>query len=140
MAARASTFRARGGIDVVDDEFGSPTFAGDLAQALVELTARRGSGIFHLAPECRVSRFALAQATAELAGFSRDQVRPTSTAEFLARYPLPARRPPDSSLRNQRAAALGVTLRPWREALNDYVPRLAAEPRPQATAEKHSGG
>ena len=39
-----TVLRDRGGIEVVDDEFGSPTYAGDLAEALVQLAIRRGEG------------------------------------------------------------------------------------------------
>lgn len=121
-----SVLRDRGSMDVVDDEIGSPTFAGDLATALIRAAALRASGVLHLANEGGTSRFGLAQETARLAGLSPDLVRPTSTADFLARYPLPAARPADSRLANTRAAALGVTLRPWHDALADYVPHLAA--------------
>ena len=46
-----TVLRDRGGMEVVDDEFGSPTYAGDLAEALVQLAIRRGKGIFHLVNE-----------------------------------------------------------------------------------------
>ena len=39
-----TVLRDRGGMEVVDDEFGSPTYAGDLAEALVQLAIRRGEG------------------------------------------------------------------------------------------------
>jgi dTDP-4-dehydrorhamnose reductase len=122
-----TVLRDRGGMEVVDDEFGSPTYAGDLAEALVELAIRRGEGIFHLVNEGRASRYILARETARIAGFDPDQVKPISTAAFLERFPLPARRPADSTLCNRRAAALGITLRDWREAVEAYVPELAAE-------------
>ncbi|MGI9253912.1 MAG: SDR family oxidoreductase, partial [Thermomicrobiales bacterium] len=118
---------ARGGIEVVDDEAGSPTFAGDLATALVQLAAARGAGIFHLANAGRATRYELAQSVACHAGFTVERVTPTSTAAFLRKYPLPAKRPADSELANNRAAALGITLRPWREAAAAYVPLLARE-------------
>jgi dTDP-4-dehydrorhamnose reductase len=54
-------------------------------------------------------------------------VRPVSTADFLARYPLPARRPVDSTLANRRASTLGITLRSWEDALGHYAPDLGAE-------------
>jgi dTDP-4-dehydrorhamnose reductase len=120
-----TVLRDRGGIEVVDDESGSPTYAGDLAEALVRLAIRRGQGIFHLVNEGRASRYTLARETARIAGFDPEQVRPISTEAFLERFPLPARRPADSTLRNLRAAALGITLRDWREALKEYVPVLA---------------
>jgi dTDP-4-dehydrorhamnose reductase len=119
--------RDRGGMDVVDDEVGSPTFAGDLAEALVALAAHKPAGLFHLTNEGSTSRFALAVAVAEAAGANAASVRPTTTEAFLARYPLPAKRPPNSTLANHRAAALGVTLRPWEDAVAEYVPALTAE-------------
>jgi dTDP-4-dehydrorhamnose reductase len=122
-----TVLRDRGGIDVVDDEFGSPTFAGDLAEALVQLAARRAAGVFHLANEGRASRFELARTVARCAGLAPEMVRPVSTAEFLAKYPLPARRPADSTLRNLRATALDVELPAWSDAVARYTPSLANE-------------
>jgi dTDP-4-dehydrorhamnose reductase len=122
-----TVLRDRGGMEVVDDEAGNPTFAGDLAEALVSLLAARGAGVFHLVNAGRTTRFALAQAVAAAAGLDPGLITPTTTADFLAKYPLPARRPADSTLANLRAAALGVTLRPWFNAVTDHIPRLAAE-------------
>jgi dTDP-4-dehydrorhamnose reductase len=122
-----SVLRDRGRIEVVDDEFGSPTYAGDLAEALLQLAIRRGEGIFHLVNDGRTSRFTLARETARLAGFDPVHVIPVSTEAFLTRFPLPARRPADSALRNLRAAALGIRIQDWQEALKAYVPVLAGE-------------
>jgi dTDP-4-dehydrorhamnose reductase len=120
---------ARPSIDVVDDERGNPTFAGDLASALVQVVSRRLSGVVHLTNDGTTSRYQLARQVASLAGLSPERVRPTTVEAFLRPYPLPARRPADSSLRNERAAAYGVTLRPWPEALAAYIPRLVDELR-----------
>jgi dTDP-4-dehydrorhamnose reductase len=133
-----TVLRDKGKIDVVDDERGSPTFAGDLARSLVQLAIARGGGIFHLVNEGTASRFALARETARLAGFEQAQVAPISSEEFLKRFPLPARRPGDSTLRNLRAAALGITLRDWREAVSEYAPLLAAEISPGSLAARAS--
>ena len=122
-----TVLRDRGGIDVVDDEFGSPTYAADLAEALVQLAVARGSGVFHLVNAGRASRFALAQEVAQLTGFNPELVRPISTIQFLEKFPLPAPRPTDSSLRNLRAESIGITLRDWRAGVRDYAPGLAAE-------------
>lgn len=120
-----TVLRDRGSIDVVDDEWGSPTFASDLAIALLAVAAARGAGVFHLVNAGRASRYELARETARRAGFDPAVVHPISTAAFLERYPLPARRPRDSTLWNRRAAAIGVTLRDWRDALAEYAPALA---------------
>ena len=118
---------ARDTVDVVNDELGNPTFAGDLADALVQLAALRMSGITHLTNTGVASRFELARETARLAGLDPERVRPTTAAEFLKAYPLPARRPANSALENTRAAETGVTLRPWQDALAAYIPHLTAE-------------
>jgi dTDP-4-dehydrorhamnose reductase len=114
-------------MEVVDDEIGSPTFAGDLAEAIVMMLNHRPSGVLHLVNEGSTSRYGLAQAVAEAAGENADKVSPVSTAAFLANYPLPARRPANSTLANTRAAELGVRLPPWEDAVARYVPTLAVE-------------
>lgn len=122
-----SVLRDRGEMAVVTDERGSPTFAGDLAAGLVALVALHGRGLFHLANEGGASRFELARAVAAAAGLEPTRVRPTTRAAFAAGQPPRAPRPIDSSLRNVRAAALGIRLRPWEEAIARYAPRLASE-------------
>ncbi len=119
--------RDRGVMTVVTDERGNPTHAHDLAVALAELAALRGAGIFHLTNEQPTSRFDFARAVAGVGGFDPGLVQPVTSAEFLAKYPLPARRPGDSTLANVRAAVLGVRLRPWPETVTAFVPGLATE-------------
>ncbi|CAA9579228.1 MAG: dTDP-4-dehydrorhamnose reductase [uncultured Thermomicrobiales bacterium] len=119
--------RDRGAMTVVDDEVSNPTFAGDLADSLVALVDKRPAGIFHLTNEGWVNRFGLARAVVEAAGGDPGVIQPTSTEAFLSRYPLPAKRPANSSLANNRARELGVTLPAWRDAVDRYVPTLARE-------------
>lgn len=122
-----SMLQRRGGMSVVDDETSAPTFAGDLADALVALMSHRPAGVLHLSNEGVVSRFAFAREIARVAGYDPGMVTPTTTAAFLEQYPLPARQPAFSALANRRAAALGVRLPRWEDAVARYVPRLAAE-------------
>lgn len=119
--------RDRRAIEVVTDEWGSPTYARDLAEALVQLSTTAQGGVFHLVNARAASRFELARAVALTAGFDPKCISGTRSADYLARYPLPARRPANSSLANNRAAALGIELRPWRDAIQAYVPDLASE-------------
>lgn len=116
-----------GRMEVVDDEVGSPTFAGDLAEALATLLPHRPAGIFHLTNAGETSRFELARRVAAAAGVDPELVTPTSTEAFLAKYPLPARRPARSTLLNTRAASLGARLPAWQDAIDRHVPSLAAE-------------
>lgn len=122
-----TVLRERGAMEVVDDEIGSPTFAGDLAEALLDLAIVRGAGIFHLANRGEASRFGLARETARLAGLDPETVTPTTTSAFRGKYPLPALRPPVSPLLNIRARERGVELPDWYEGLRRYLPTLANE-------------
>jgi dTDP-4-dehydrorhamnose reductase len=107
-------------LTVVDDEIGGPTLAADLADAIARLARTSSYGIYHFANAGECSRFDLARSALELAGLSA-RVTPVSTAAYLARYPLPARRPAHSTLRNVAGAAIGIELRPWAEALADLI-------------------
>lgn len=122
------TMLARHGrMEVVDDEVGSPTYADDLAKALVALLAHQPSGILHLTNEGAASRFELARRVAAEAGQDPERIVPVSTKAFLAKYPLPARRPANSTLANTRAADLGIHLPPWDDAVTRYLPDLSTE-------------
>jgi dTDP-4-dehydrorhamnose reductase len=119
--------RDRGGMSVVTDEASCPTFAGDLAEALVALLPHRPSGILQLMNEGSVDRFSFAREIVRAAGGDPKTITPTTTAEFLAKYPLPAKRPENSTMVNVRAKALGVVLPDWQDAVNRYVPQAARE-------------
>ncbi len=100
-------------LSVVDDETGSPTYVADLAVGLLALEAVGASGIFHLAGAGSCSRYELALAALEAAGVSGVEVAPVASDA----YPTRATRPRDAALDCAKAAALGVTMPPWDEAL-----------------------
>lgn len=120
-----TVLQSRGAMEVVDDEAGCPTHAGDLALGIIRLLAAGASGIYHLAGNGRTTRFELARAVAAAGGMDPATVTPTTTGAFLAKYPLPALRPADSTLANVRAAELGIALPPWQDAVQRAVPDLA---------------
>ena len=105
-----------GEVDVVADQVGSPTYVGDLVDALLQI-ADDGSirePVLHAANDGAVSRFEQAQAVFEAVGADSDRVRPVGTD----RHPRPAPRPAYSALSARRSAEAGLTpLRPWRDAL-----------------------
>lgn len=106
----------------VSDEVGSPTWARDLAAALARLIREPRYGLYHLTNEGHCSRAEYVRAILDLSGHGDVAVEPLTAAEFGARYPLPAKRPAFAALRNYCAAtALGIQLRPWREALAEYL-------------------
>lgn len=105
------------GLRVVEDQAGSPTYARDLAAALVALVESGATGLYHLANGGVATRWELARAALDHAGYTETPIAPIRTVD----YPTPARRPHYTALDCSRAAAAGVTLRPWREALAAYL-------------------
>ncbi|GAA0936716.1 dTDP-4-dehydrorhamnose reductase [Pseudonocardia zijingensis] len=108
---------------VVADQVGRPTFATDLAAAIVHLVASGAPyGTYHVTGCGEPASWAdVARATFDLAGHGDLQVTGTTTAEYFADKPHAARRPLNSVLDLSRAAAAGVELPDWRERLADYV-------------------
>ncbi|EJL23405.1 dTDP-4-dehydrorhamnose reductase [Novosphingobium sp. AP12] len=126
----------RAEVGVVDDQFGSPTSALDLARGIVEVACNLVAspdpalrGTFHMtaAGDCSWAEFARAlfDASRDLGGPGA-HVRAIPTRD----YPTPARRPQDSRLDCSLLASVhGVALPPWRAALLEVVERLVLEPQ-----------
>jgi dTDP-4-dehydrorhamnose reductase len=111
--------RARGGqpLRVVNDQVFSPTYAPDLAAALVGLVERDVHGLVHVTNSGSCSWHELAVAALEIAGV-RAWVGAIRSVDLGA----PARRPPYSVLANDRAQAVGLApLRPWRDAVAECL-------------------
>lgn len=110
-------------VRIVDDQTGRPTWAGDLATALVSLALSGAeAGIYHCANAEPVTWYGFATAIRE-ADAARDRhydatLMPITTDQ----YPTPARRPAWSVLDTTKLErALGITFRPWRDTLADYM-------------------
>lgn len=112
---------------VVADQIGRPTFAGDLAAAVVALLAEDAPpGTYHVTNSGEpVSWADVARAVFAATGHDL-AVTDTTTAEYFADRPGAAARPLNSVLDLHRAAAHGVRLPDWRDALADYVERETA--------------
>lgn len=106
------------GLTVVANEFGSPTYAPDLAEAICRLMQHPLYGIYHLVNEGSCSRYEFAAKVLEMSGKTDVELSPSSL------YPRAAKVPRRAVLRNFSAATqLGIVLRPWEEALQDYFER-----------------
>lgn len=115
---------ARGGeVTGVEDEIATPTWTRDLALALARLIETGAYGVYHLTNAGQASRYEWVEEILRLAGEPAVRLRPVTTDEYLASLPAGStapRKPPYSVLRNQAAAALGIELRPWPEALAEF--------------------
>ena len=109
--------RTEGIVRVVTDQVLSPTFTADLAQKTKELIEQDVVGLFHLTNAGECSWFEFAQGAFDLAGVEVE-MEPISTEQTQRR----ARRPSYSALATSRLEATGLSpLRPWKEALGDYL-------------------
>lgn len=107
---------------VVADQIGRPTFASDLAAAIVHLLTTAPPGSYHVTGGGEPASWAdVARAVYALAGFDGLRVTDTSTERYSANRPAAARRPLNSLLDTTKAEAAGVTLPDWREQLAAYV-------------------
>lgn len=111
--------KERDSLNVVADQIGSPTYARDLAEAIVQILPQIKQctkQIVHYTNEGICSWYDFATAIMEEAGLSC-KVTPIETSE----YPTKAKRPAYSVLETDRIQKLyGITIRHWRDALKDY--------------------
>ena len=110
-------------VDVVDDQWGQPTWSRDLAARLIALGgADAPAGIYHAAAAGRTTWYGLARAVFAAIGADPDRVRPTTSAAFAR----PAPRPAFSVLGQERLTAVGVAPMPrWDDALSEAMTVLA---------------
>ena len=105
-----------GQLRVVTDEVATPTYAPDLAEAISQLIRTGHFGIFHFANSGICSRYEWARRLLELSGRGDIPVEPITADQWQRDAPPPLYAP----IPNFVGAALGITLRPWEEALQDY--------------------
>lgn len=89
----------RNELNVVSDQVGSPTYAADLAKAILSIisSGKWQSGIYHYSNEGKISWYEFAQAIKNITG-SKAIVHPIEAAQ----YPTPARRPHFSLLNKEK--------------------------------------
>lgn len=134
---------------VVADQVGSPTYTGDLAEALYRLLAavldaeRQGDpggfGVYHFSNAGECSWFDLAVAAIEQARAHGRQLRvrqvhPIATAD----YPLPAPRPAYSVLATDRYRQLtGCPVPSWQDGLRRYIEETGCPGQPDKEKPNH---
>lgn len=107
-------------VSVVADQFGSPTYAKDLARLICDMIQTSKFGVYHATNEgfCSWAEFA-----AEIMhqGGVRCRVNPVATSQ----YPTPAKRPANSRLSKACLDTAGFNrLPPWQDALTRYLLEL----------------
>ena len=114
-------------LQVVCDQTGTPTYAGDLARAICTIIGERRfegrAGIYHYANEGACTWFDFAKRIAELAGHTGCEIRPCRSEEF----PSQVRRPHYSVLdKTKFKQTFGLAIPDWEDALVRCLQQLNA--------------
>jgi dTDP-4-dehydrorhamnose reductase len=105
-------------LSIVDDQMGSPTCTMDLSRGICALIRSGARGVFHVVNGGACTWFTFAREILKLACITGVDVVPISSEE-LGR---PAPRPGYSVLSTRKLEEeMGVSLRPWVEALEEYL-------------------
>lgn len=114
--------KERPGLGVIFDQIGTPTYAGDLAKAIMAVVEKGiMPGIYHFSNEGVISWYDFTKAIHRLAGITTCHVRPLHTAE----YPTPANRPHYSVLDKTKIKTVyGIEIPYWEESLKDCIEKL----------------
>ncbi len=116
--------RERESLNVVYDQIGTPTYARDLAAAILEIIPQTAdinqTEIYNYSNEGVSGWYDFAKAIMEIAGIDC-KIRPIETNE----YPLPAPRPPYSVLNKTKIKKqFGIDIPYWKDSLKECIQRI----------------
>jgi dTDP-4-dehydrorhamnose reductase len=109
-------------VKVVNDQKGQPTFAGDLAEKIIEtIVSKSPFGIYHGTNSGEATWFEFAQEIFNLANADGNRLVPVSSLEF----PRPATRPSFSVLGHESWQDANIKeMRNWKTALASAMPAI----------------
>jgi len=118
-------FKERDEIRVVGDQFGAPTYAPDLAQAIIKIIQINSEtyGIYHFTSEGKTTWYDFA---CQIYNTSKQQGILTKDTALLKittdQYPTKAKRPQNSYLSKEKIQKVfNVDVQPWQHGLNDFL-------------------
>lgn len=118
-------FKSRDELKVVNDQFGSPTFSNDLAEALIKIIEDDSNkyGIYHFTNEGRTNWFLFAS---EILNKAKEKNIINKNVSILpvdsSQFPTKAKRPQNSYLSKEKIKNnISVNIRTWQDALDDFL-------------------
>ena len=114
--------REKDSLGVVNDQRGAPTYARDLAEAILHIITNQSwvPGIYHFSNEGNISWYEFAEEIRSQIQ-STCQVNPITTDQF----PTPARRPSYSVMDLDRIrSTFGIRTRNWKDSLRDCLAKI----------------
>ena len=111
-------------LNVIDDQFGSPTYAADLADVIMRFASSKkiNSGVYHYSNDGIISWFDFAIAIRDIAGLACNVV-PIDTFG----YPTPAKRPAYSAMNKEKIKSTGIEIKDWKVSLKECLHLLKPE-------------
>ena len=108
-------------LKVVFDQVGTPTYAGDLADAILTILAQPKEGIYHYSNEGVCSWYDFAKMIAEMAGNTSCEILPCHSDEFPSKVKRPAYSVLDKTLIK---TTFGLTIPYWTDSLRRCLSSL----------------
>jgi dTDP-4-dehydrorhamnose reductase len=110
-------------LGIVSDQRGCPTYAGDIAQAIITLIQKEAEGgIYHFCGDKEVAWSDFAKAIFNIAVYQGKITRePSINTITTEQYPTPAERPCYSTLCCKKINNYGVVLSDWNKSLTDVI-------------------
>jgi len=109
-------------LSAVDDIFGSPNYTLDIGDIIIYLIKNKYRGVFHVGNKGVATRFDIAREIVSAAEVECNIIPVPSTM-----FPTVAPRPPMEAICSAKLDSLGYRIRPWQDALKDYIGRLKCE-------------
>ncbi|MDD4939028.1 MAG: dTDP-4-dehydrorhamnose reductase [Candidatus Omnitrophica bacterium] len=117
VAKIVELLKTKDAISVVNDKFGCPTYTKDFSEGMLKVVDLARYGLYHITNEGQASRYDIACKIVEYLKKNNVAIKPISSAAF----PLPAPRPRSEVVDNYKLKLLGIKMRPWEEALREYL-------------------
>jgi dTDP-4-dehydrorhamnose reductase len=117
IQAILSAAEAGKALRVVTDEVANPTYSNDLVEAITRLIATGRYGIYHLVNSGSTSRYDFARYILDQTAYKDTPIQPITSREWQ-RASVP---PPYTALHNLNGAQIGITMRPWQQAVDAFL-------------------
>lgn len=118
--------KERDALGIVADQRGCPTYAGDIAQAIIDLLKVNATGgIYHFCGDKEVAWSDFSRAIFDIAVKGNKLAKSPVVNDIKTEdYPTPAERPQYSSLNCQKVISLGISPSHWDHALVHVISRI----------------
>ena len=116
--------KERSDLNVVSDQFGSPTYAKDIAETIMQIITQSAtnfqSGIYHFSNDAHINWYEFATAIKDMRHLDCNvHAIPTS------QYPTPAKRPAYSVMNKEKIqSTFHIQLKPWKESLQECLEEI----------------